>query len=284
MQQSGYDNTRYWRGIHEQLGDQLRAVGHPWLSNSLNILKYESEAHTVLEALRALPISFPANPSVLDIGAGTGYWTTVVGEWLRAGKREPRQAALDLSRPALELIAARHPGIEAIEADLKTVSPGHCESRFDLVMAMYCLHHIVDAGGFDNALRFAARSVRTGGCLLLMDPILTDAYSPFYGVDWKTWPGNGLPRPLAAVDAAFEEEGLKRLLFTPAVSFVLNGPIEAASRWKFSLAQRTWDFLGHLYCREWATKAVSGTVRAIDNTLKKSGKALSSSLCLYHRP
>jgi len=284
MQETGYDNATYWRGIHERLGDQLRAVGHPWLSNSLNTLKYESEANAVLEALLALPPSFSTKPAVLDIGAGTGYWTTLVGEWLRAHGREPLQAALDISRPALDLIATRHPGIETLEVDLKSVSPAHCAARFDLVTAVYCLHHIVDADGFDNALRFAARSVRKGGCFLLVDPILTDTYSPFYGVDWKSWPGNGLPRSLATLDGVLDSEGLRRLVFAPVVSFVLNGPIEAHTRLRFTVAQRTWGFLERIYRHERITKVVSAVVRTLDRTLKRTGNGLSSSLCLYHRP
>ena len=285
MRESSYDNSSYSRGIHERLGDHLRAVGHPWLSNALNALKYESEAAAVRGALQLLPASFPLEPSVLDVGAGTGYWTTLVAEWLRSGGREPQQAALDLSRPALESIAARNPGVETLEVDLETVAVGICASRFDLVTAVYCLHHIVEPGGFDNALRFAARSVGAGGYLLLVDPILTDAYSPFFGVDGKSWTGSGLQRSLGALDAVLEkEEGFRRLLFAPAVSFVLNGPIEAGGTWTFALARRAWSVLG-LACRdERLTKVSSGAVRALDRTLKNKGKGLSTSLCLYHRP
>lgn len=280
-----YDNSAYWRTLHLRHPGALRAVGHPGLSEAANRLKYESEADTVLTVLNDLIPSLATRGEVrfLDIGAGTGFWTTLLKERLEAHGLDAQAAALDLSRDALDALSARMTGLQAIEADLKTARPGALAGSFDLVTAMYCLHHLVRRDEYRNALDYAAACVGPGGWLLIMDPVLREPYSPFYGVDESTWLGNGIPRALGEMDAMLQAAGFRRTRIEPAVSFLLNGPIEASTKERFERRQAAWVRASSIYAREWLTRAVAPVLRRLDRNLKRNGASGSSSLCVYHR-
>ncbi len=95
-----YDNSSYWRGLHETHPGSLKAVGHPWLSETLNTLKYESEVDTLrafLDAHRGL-LTNEMQPRVADIGAGTGFWTELLERWFENQGRSPLFTLVDISR------------------------------------------------------------------------------------------------------------------------------------------------------------------------------------------
>jgi 2-polyprenyl-3-methyl-5-hydroxy-6-metoxy-1,4-benzoquinol methylase len=280
-----YDNTAYWRGLHESYPGELRAVGHPTLSEAANRLKYQSEAETLARSFELAVESFlgRAEFQVLDIGAGNGFWTVLLKEMLLAQGIHARLAALDISRNALQSIASKLKDVELIEADLKRDAPRQHECQFDLVTAMYCLHHLSRLEEFLNGLRYAALCVRPGGCLMIMDPVLRDGYSPFHGVDESTWAGNGMPRSLVAIDTELGHLGFRRLSAVPAVSFILNGPIEARGKVAFSVKQTLWSLAGRVFRHEGLTRIVSPAFRMMDAVLKKTSASGSSSLCVYRK-
>ncbi len=282
---SKYDNTAYWRGLHERYPGELRAVGHPNLSEAANRLKYQSEAETLARSFELAVESFSGRSAlrVLDVGAGTGFWTVQLKEMLRAHGIHAQLAALDISRNALQSIASKLEEVELIEADLKCDAPRQHERRFDLVTAMYCLHHLSRLEEFLNGLRYAALCVRPGGCLMIMDPVLRDGYSPFHRVDESTWAGNGMPRSLKAIDAELSQLGFRRLLAVPAVSFILNGPIEARGQVAFSVKQSLWTLAGRVFRHDALTRIVSPAFRVVDAVLKRTPASGSSSLCVYLR-
>ncbi len=280
-----YDNLTYWHTLHKELGPRLCTVGHPWLSEALNELKYQSEAATLFDFLQSHQswIRQEVSPTILDLGAGTGFWSEAVYTWFCQHGVQPIVTVLDISEHALGNIKARHPEFDAIHADLKTVDPCLCDGRFGLVLSFYCLHHLPRISDFLNALRFAARSVEPGGVLLIMDPVLSQPYSAFHAVQFSSHEGNGMPRPLGLIDDISEDEGLHRVAFKPAVSFILNGSIEAYSRIGFALTARLWQLLQRVYRSERATRTVGGLLRRTDHILKRKGLGYSSSLLAYRR-
>jgi SAM-dependent methyltransferase len=190
---------------------------------------------------------------------------------------------LDISAEALGDVKKRHPEFRTIHADLKAVAPSSQRSGFDLVTSFYCLHHIPRAADFLNGLRFAGRSVAPDGLFLLMDPILSRPYSLFHAMAFRSEDTNGLPRTLSLIDDLLDSEGLERVAIVPAVSFVLNGAVEAGSRLGSAVAGRTWHQLQWVYRRDGLTRRLSAPIVALDRALKKAGKGLSSSLAAYRR-
>jgi SAM-dependent methyltransferase len=280
-----YENSTYWKGLHRRYPGQLKAVGYPGLSEQFNSLKYDSEAETVLAVLAGVAARWEQGRalSVIDIGAGTGYWLAVVRDWLAARGYRPRMTALDISEDALQEIRRRDPEAAVVHADLTAVDGGRAESRYDLAFSFYCLHHLVRLGDFLNALTFAGRCVKPGGLLMLMDPVLRRSFSWADTFDYYSYEGNGVPRHLYLVDDVLAREGLRRRDVRPAVSFLLNGNIEARGRVEFAVCRRLWERCQRLYRSEGWTRRTAGICVALDRLLKKADLGFSSSVCLYEK-
>jgi len=273
--------------LHEKFKGEFRAVGHPFLSESMNQLKYESEAETILIGLKKIIDVFRqtdrAELSVLDVGAGYGYWTGLVYDLLSKNGFRVNASALDMSTEALDVIQDRLPHVNPISADLRTIPPDQSEEAYDLVFSCYCLHHLTRANDFLNAVQFVGRSVNKGGFLLIMDPILTMPFSKADTLDFQSFRGNGIPRHLYFVDDILADFGLRRCLALPAVSFILNENIEAPDRLSFYAMMAVWKLLCRLDRIKNLVQKTSGIFKYTDALLKRQGLAFSSSVCVYQK-
>lgn len=282
-----YNNRQYWPALHERLKGQLKAVGHPFLSEELNRLKYASEAESVGLALQTVVKAFhKKNPQVfsfLDVGAGTGFWTDLISNLFLSHGYQADITALDVSGDALEVIRERLPGVRGIQEDLATITPDKFSGMYDLVSACYCFHHIVKTRDFINALQFAGSSVKQDGFLLLMDPILRRPYSTLDTIDIYSFRGNGIPRPLYLIDDVLLDAGFRRVGLFPAVSFVLNGCIEARGPFAYFLMNKLWKTLCVFYRSERLVRSTAGVLQSVDQALKQRELAFSSSVCLYQK-
>lgn len=282
-----YDNQSYWTDLHEKFGGEFKAVGHPFLSESMNQLKYESEAKAFLTSLEKVVAAFKKTDqtelSILDIGAGYGYWTSIAYELLSHNGYKVDVSALDISTKALTVLKERLPYADPIVADLKTIAPDNEQGNHDFVFSCYCLHHLTRAHDFFNALQFAAQSVKLGGFLLIMDPILSMPFSKADTLDFQTYRGNGIPRHLYYIDDVVAKLGLTRCLKVPAVSFLLNENIEAYTRLGYSTMMLIWKLMCRLDRVKGLVQSTSGILRNVDSFLKRNGLAFSSSVCVYQK-
>ena len=278
-------NASYWESLHKKYSEQLRSVGHPELSERLNQLKYRSEAATFIEILEDVRPEFNKDDSlsIMDLGAGVGYWTDVVHGWFDDKGYKTKLTVLDISEHALKLIKERYPWVEAIHKDLRTIDTDICTNSFDLIVTCYCFHHLIKINDFINALRFASRSLKKRGFLMIFDPILSRPFSHIASLDYGSQAFNGIPRPLHLLDDIFLDEGLQRWTIRPAVSFVLNGNIEGNSRLGFALCDASWQIMRKIYRSDILTKMVSGVILKIDEVLKNRNLAFSSSACVYRK-
>lgn len=283
----GYDNRQYWLDLHGRLKGQLKAVGHPFLSEELNRLKYASESAGIRQAMHKVMDAFRRKNQrdllFLDIGAGTGFWTDLIFHMLSSNGYQTKVVALDISSDALDVIRERLPEADVIKEDLATVSPDQYSNVYDVVSSFYCLHHIVKTKDFINALQFAGSSVRPDGFLLVMDPILTRPYSKLDSFELYSYRGNGIPRHLYFMDDILLNLGLRRVAMYPAISFILNGSIEAQSFLGYFIMERLWKLLWVFYRSEGFVHSTAGIWRYADTILKKMNLAFSSSLCVYQK-
>jgi len=273
--------------LHENFKGELKAVGHPFLSESLNQLKYESEAETVLIGLKKIIDAFKQEDrtklSVLDVGAGYGYWTGLVCDLFSKNGFEIDASALDVSMDALDVIRNRLPNVNPVNADLRTIAPDKSEGSYDFVFACYCLHHLTRANDFLNALQFVGRSVNKRGFLLIMDPVLTQPFSKVDTLDFQSFQGNGIPRRLYFVDDVLASLGLRRSLVLPAVSFILNENIEAPDKVSYYAMMAMWKLVCRLDRVDRLVEKTAGVFRSVDSILKRQGLAFSSSVCVYQK-
>jgi len=283
-----YDDTTYWTDIHKRYEGSLLAVGHPTLCERLNQLKYASEARTILRSLEDIGQRFKQlgreELSILDAGAGLGYWTNVVSDAFHKQGFRVKLTVLDISQEALEIVRQGSLSIRAVREDLKTINPDLFSHSFDLVISCYCLHHLVHLQGFLNALHFVGRSVRQDGFLIIMDPVLSLPFSRFDVIEFRSYRGNGIPRHLYLIEDVLEKEGLNRLVIRPAVSFLLNGNIEGYDWVTYTLASTLWKAFSRLiYRSDNRVRLVFGILSSLDRALKGLNLAFSSSVCVYRR-
>ncbi len=283
-----YDNTEYWTGIHKKHKGHLQAVGHPTLCKRLNELKYQSEGNTMLDSVRGICREFrlmgKKKLSILDVGAGTGYWSKMVYDAFDKERFQVRATALDLSLDALDIVRRHSQHIDTVQEDLKTINPDLFARGFDLVISCYCLHHLVNLEDFLNALRFVAKSVSIDGFLIIMDPILTLPFSKFDVIDFPSYQGNGIPRHLYLIEDVLAKEGLCKRAIRPAVSFLLNGNIEGYDWFSYTAASTLWKALCmFIYKSDPLARLLSGVLLPLDKTLKDFYMAFSSSVCVYRK-
>lgn len=275
-----YENSEYWRALHEHFTGSLKAVGWPTLCESFNEAKYLSESESFLEALKFCPLTSKSPMRLLEIGIGIGFWTSLLVE--RLSKFDFHMTGLDISKDALAVVRARFPDVQLEQADLRSVNPNHFLRQFDLVTALMVLLHLTVPSEFDNALRFAARSVRQGGTLLLYEPAITEAYSPWLAVEMAE--GNSLARRIDAYDEPLEQEGLRRVAMLPGASWVLNSPIGAGNKVNYRLRQVIWRGLSRTAFRfDWPSKLITPLVLRIDAALKDGSGPGSGKFLVYRR-
>ena len=279
------DNVSYWESLHDKYSGQLRSVGHPELSEEFNELKYRSETATFIEILKDVRPELKKHDSlsIMDLGAGAGYWTDLVHAWFDEKGYKTKLTGLDISEHALRLIKERSPWVEVIHEDLRTIDTDIFPDTFDLIISCYCFHHLIRINDFINALRFASSSLKKTGFLIIIDPVLSKPFSHITSLDYGSQALNGIPRPLHLLDDILFDEGLQRWTIRPAVSFVLNGNIEGNGRIGYALCYTTWQIMRKIYRSGILTKMVSGVILKIDEVLKNRNLAFSSSVCVYQK-
>jgi SAM-dependent methyltransferase len=282
-----YDNKAYWTELHKKYRGELRAVAYPTLSEHLNQLKYRSETNVVLRGLKEISPQFrkagKEGISLLEVGAGSGYWSDLVYlEFLEQGFNLS-VTALDISEDALKVLRQRRPQFSTVCEDLRMIDIDRFRQAFDLVLSCYCLHHLVRLDDFLNGLRFAGRSVKKSGFLMIMDPILTMPFSRFDVIVFSSFHGNGIPRHLYLIEDVLSQEGFRRHWVQPAVSFLLNGNIEAYDPLSYMLMRFLWGRLSFFYKSNHFVQFFSGIIIYLDEILKRLGLAFSSSLCIYKK-
>ena len=116
-----------------------------------------------------------------------------------------------------------------------------------------------------------------------MDPVLIRRFSKFDTIDYYSFRGNGIPRHLYFIDDLLFGLGLRRSAIYPAVSFILNGQIEAAGFWSYFAMSRIWEMLCLIYRSERLTDGLSGSLMRLDRMLKRANLSFSSSICIYQK-
>lgn len=124
--------------------------------------RYDRITTLLSDDLRAwLLFHLPARGDrAVDLGCGTGIWTSLLAERYR------EVLAVDRSAPMLESARRRRrPNTVYQQRDLRSVEPGQ-DGRFDLVFCAHTLRYLPDPA---DALRRMRTLLRPGGLLVLID-------------------------------------------------------------------------------------------------------------------
>jgi 2-polyprenyl-3-methyl-5-hydroxy-6-metoxy-1,4-benzoquinol methylase len=280
-----YDNSSYWKKLHIEIGNNLKAVGISSLTLEYNKLKYLSESRSLMDVLDKIYVDRIQTEAIniLDIGAGIGFWTELLYSFFANRNQLVKITALDISKEALNYIKEKRPHYSIYECDLKTVKTDLFNQEYNLVTAAYCFHHLISLKHYSNAVQFAAKSVMKGGYLIIIDPILSKQFSRFYSSDFTTTSTHSLPRSLYILDNLMIDEGFERINIRNASSFILGGNMESFTKFGFNIQRKFWN-LGYLflYRHDKIVKFLEPFLLWLDSILK-SGKYSNSSIIVIYK-
>ena len=153
-----YQPREFWEQRLSQQFD-LRGTGETGLSLAYNRACYALR-RDVLDAALAAQRFDPRGRRVLDVGCGTGFFTSYYVE------RGAQVTGLDIAPTSIATLSERFPAARFVLAD---VGEQPVEGRFDLVNAFDVLYHIVDDARWARAVGHLAAAVEPGGLLLVTD-------------------------------------------------------------------------------------------------------------------
>jgi SAM-dependent methyltransferase len=208
-----FDPEQYWEGMHlENRG--FSAVGFAGLGDGFNTWMYRLRRVVVRRALRRAGLSL-AGATVLDVGAGTGFYVRI---WLELGA--DHVTGIDLSEAAVNTLRGEFPAASFIRDDIAAPSEATRSRYYDVVSAFDVLFHIVDDERFVRALKNIGDLTRAGGHLLLSDNFVHG--SAIRG-------RNQVSRSMAEIHQALDAAGFEVVLRLP-MFFLMNTPIDSRSR------------------------------------------------------
>jgi len=154
-----YQPRTYWEHRHlQQTG--LRATGHLEHGRYYNWWLYRAKIRALRRALTMAGVDIRGR-SILDVGAGTGFFLSLYAQWGAA-----RLAGVDISTTTVRHLKEKFPTATVWEADIAKGVP--TEEQFDVVHAFDVMFHLPDSD-FSAALGHLVRRCRPGGVLLLTD-------------------------------------------------------------------------------------------------------------------
>lgn len=154
-----YQPRTYWeQRFAGQAG--LQTTGHLEHGRYYNWWLYRAKVRALRRALTLARVDVRGR-SILDAGAGTGYFLSLYARWGAA-----RLAAVDISPTSVRRLKDVFPSASVWEADIAKGIPTNEE--FDLVHAFDVMYHLPEPD-FPTALVHLLRRCRPGGVLLLTD-------------------------------------------------------------------------------------------------------------------
>lgn len=170
-----YDAGRYWRDRLGGGGGTLHGAGHQGMSEEENARSY-AEAVATFRRVCAEQDIVLSRARVLDVGCGSGVFTRACRE-----DGVPEYTGVDLTDVLFGRLAAEYPGYRFHRADITTDAlPG----RYDLVLALDLLEHVVDRTRLRAALANLSAAVSAQGLLLLALPLASGSPRPFFYLRW----------------------------------------------------------------------------------------------------
>jgi SAM-dependent methyltransferase len=193
-QGGGYDGARFWRDRFARLEGSLTAAGDEGLNAAENQAAYAEAGKQVAAAIARAGVALDRS-RVLEVGPGTGYYADLVAA---AGGRD--YTALDITDVLFPALRARHP---AARFEVQDITEQPIAGRYDLVLMIDVLEHIVEPAKCHRALDHLAAAVAPGGLLLLaFPPAAPGRIDLFY---LRFWPRDEVLRHFAGWDRTTDE-------------------------------------------------------------------------------
>lgn len=110
----------------------------------------------ILEAIKMLPLK---QPSIVDLGCGTGWLASVLGN---IGPT----TGVDLSDVAIQAASQKYPHVKFIQANIQEWLPPE-RGAFDIAISQEVIEHLEDQ---ERHIQIAYELLRSNGCLIMTTP------------------------------------------------------------------------------------------------------------------
>ena len=168
MGDAKFDRLGYWKERHVRFRGDRRSVGHIAWSDAKNEKLTQAGAARLNSLVPGL-FDSTASLEALDLGCGVGRFAPLITGLGFA------YTGVDVSPDALDQAMRKCPSGIFVQADICAYRP---QRRFDLILTLYVLIHVVDDGRWSGALDVIARSMSPRGVCILIDEVPVTRYQP----------------------------------------------------------------------------------------------------------
>jgi SAM-dependent methyltransferase len=153
----GYDHEAYWRDRFQKHGMSLRGAGHEGKSEEENREQYEESLRELQTVMAKAGIGF-TDKKILEVGVGTGFYLS------HFVKEASYYCALDVTDALFPKLLRLYPQAHFLKAD---ICKDAIEGKYDLIMMIEVLEHIVTKDGLRGAFDNIKRCLAPGGHFIL---------------------------------------------------------------------------------------------------------------------
>jgi 2-polyprenyl-3-methyl-5-hydroxy-6-metoxy-1,4-benzoquinol methylase len=211
-----FSNREYWeKRLRDHFG--LEGVGYLRLGRRFNQWMYRVRGEVFDRVVAELPLGRDRPLTVMDIGAGTGFY---LARWLERGARV---TGVDLTQVVVENLSRQFPSARLVQADIgQPLEPPLADElgSYRAISAFDVLFHVVDDQQFSRALANVAQLLEPGGWFLWSDNFI---HRPTMRVEHQ------VSRSLDQVTGALGQAGLEIVSRVP-MFVLMNYPADSDSK------------------------------------------------------
>lgn len=168
----GYDAGRYWRDRFAKYGFSMQGVGLEGHTHAENLLIRGKSAQMFKKVCWPEFKDF-SSLKVLEVGCGNGYYPNILNQW---GVRD--YTGVDITDILFGELKGRFPAFRFIHGD---ISEKRLTDKYDLIIMMDVIQHIVSKAKLDAAMRNIKNAMKPSGLFIIL-PVSEKSYKHMFHV------------------------------------------------------------------------------------------------------
>jgi 2-polyprenyl-3-methyl-5-hydroxy-6-metoxy-1,4-benzoquinol methylase len=173
---NSYDAEKYWSERFSKYGLSFRGAGHEGLSEKKNREMYAEAKEVFIQICQREGIDFQ-NLKALEIGCGSGFYTELLHE---SGVKN--YIGIDITDVLFPELERKFPEYKFIKKD---VTSEIIEGKFDLVVMIDVVEHIVEEEEFSSCMENLKDCLLENGILILAPIAELNKKTLFYVRQWS---------------------------------------------------------------------------------------------------
>jgi SAM-dependent methyltransferase len=169
-----YSADKYWQDRFTKYGLSFKGAGHEGLSEEENKKVYKQAQDIFIDLCKKESLHFN-NISVLEIGCGSGFYTKFL---LDLGVRD--YTGVDITDVLFPELKKKFPEFKFVKKD---ITKDKIEGKFDLIVMIDVIQHIVNEDNLSSALENVRGSLEDDG-IFIISPVNKKSKKHLFYVHW----------------------------------------------------------------------------------------------------